>query len=44
MRLGIAGAGMIAKDLLSISPDLKDIEFTAIFGTESDRETMEGLR
>jgi Predicted dehydrogenases and related proteins len=40
MKLGIVGAGMIVKDLLSISSNLKDIEFVAICGTERDREAM----
>ncbi|MDS0526980.1 Gfo/Idh/MocA family oxidoreductase [Clostridium sp. SHJSY1] len=44
MRLGIVGAGMIVKDLLSISTLLKDIEFVAICGTERDKETMNQFR
>lgn len=35
---------MIVKDLLSISSNLNDIEFKAIFGMESDRETMDGFK
>ncbi|EHI99197.1 oxidoreductase domain protein [Clostridium sp. DL-VIII] len=41
MRLGIIGAGMIVRDLLSTSSNLKDIEFVAICGTEKDKEAME---
>jgi predicted dehydrogenase len=44
MRLGIIGAGMIVKDLLSTSSNLKDIEFVAICGTERSREAMDELK
>lgn len=44
MRLGIAGAGMIVSDLLSISSNLNKIEFAAIFGTERNKEVMEQFR
>ncbi|MFX3616515.1 MAG: Gfo/Idh/MocA family protein [Sporolactobacillus sp.] len=40
MRLGIVGAGMIVKDLLSASSYLRDIEFVAICGVEQDRTVM----
>lgn len=40
MRLGIVGAGMIVRDLLSASSYLKGLEFVAICGTERDKEAM----
>lgn len=40
MRLGIVGAGMIVKDLLSASSYLRDVEFVAICGVEQDRTAM----
>ena len=44
MKLGIVGAGMIVKDLLSTSSNLKDIEFKAICGTERNKETLKQLK
>ncbi|GFZ32089.1 NAD(P)-dependent oxidoreductase [Clostridium zeae] len=44
MRLGIVGAGMIVRDLLSTSSNLKDLEFVAICGTERDEEAMEKFK
>jgi Predicted dehydrogenases and related proteins len=40
MKLGIIGAGMIVKDLLSTSLNLKEYEFVAICGTDRDKEAM----
>lgn len=44
MKLGIIGAGMIVKDLLSITPFLKDVELEAICGTQKSEETMIELK
>jgi len=40
MKLGIIGAGMIVKEFLTITPHLKDIELTAIYGRKSAEEKM----
>ncbi|OOM79314.1 putative oxidoreductase YhhX [Clostridium puniceum] len=44
MKLGIVGAGMIVKDLLSISSNLKNIKFVSICGTERNKESMNQLK
>lgn len=44
MKLGIVGAGMIVKDLLSISSLLKDVELEAICGMPQDEITMNELK
>ncbi|GFH43190.1 NAD(P)-dependent oxidoreductase [Lactococcus hodotermopsidis] len=40
MKIAILGAGMIVSDLLPIVKDFDNIDFTAIFGAESDKEKM----
>jgi predicted dehydrogenase len=40
MKIAILGAGMIVADLLPITKDFENIDFTAIFGTENDKEKM----
>ena len=44
MKLGIIGAGMIVKELLSITPLLKDLELEAICGTPRNEENMNQLK
>jgi predicted dehydrogenase len=40
MKLGIIGAGMIVKDFLTITPNLKGLELTAISGRQNSKEIM----
>jgi len=40
MKLGIVGAGMIVKEFLTVTPYLKDLELTAIYGRKSAEEKM----
>lgn len=40
MKLGIIGAGMIVKDFLTITPNLKGLELTGISGRQNDEEIM----
>jgi predicted dehydrogenase len=44
MKLGIIGSGMIVKELLSITPLLKDLELKAICGTQRNEENMNQLK
>ena len=44
MKLGIIGAGMIVKELLSITPLLKELELEAICGTKRNEENMNQLK
>lgn len=44
MKLGIIGAGMIVKELLSITPLLKELELEAICGTKRNEENMNHLK
>ena len=44
MKLGIIGAGMIVKEFLTVTPHLKDLELTAIYGRKSAEEKMNEIR
>ena len=44
MKLGIVGAGMIAKEFLDTTPLLKDIELTAICGTKRSEAKLNELK
>lgn len=44
MRLGIVGAGMIVKDFLTITPSLKNMELSAIFGRKSSEKKINGFK
>lgn len=44
MKLAIIGAGMIVKDFLTIVPKLKDLELTAIYGRESNKDNLNELK
>lgn len=44
MKLGIVGAGMIVKDFLTITPDLPQIELSAILSTERSLEQTKKLQ
>lgn len=44
MKLGIVGAGMIVKEFLSITPYLKELELTALYGRKSSEDKMKGLQ
>lgn len=44
MKLAIIGAGMIVKDFLTIIPKLKDLELTAIYGRESNKDNLNELK
>lgn len=44
MKLGILGSGMIVKEFLTITKYLKDIELTAILGTQRSKENVEKLK
>jgi predicted dehydrogenase len=44
MKLGIIGSGMIVKELLSITPLLKEVELEAICGTLRSKEKVDGLK
>ena len=43
MNIGIVGTGMIAKELLSVLADRKDILCTALCGTERSVKVVEEL-
>lgn len=40
MKLGIAGAGMIVKEFFGITPYLKDLELTALYGRRGSEEKL----
>lgn len=44
MKLGIAGAGMIVKDFLTLTPDLPQIELSAILSTERSLDKTKELQ
>ncbi len=44
MKLGILGAGMIVKEFLTITPYLKELELTALYGRKSSEEKMKELQ
>ncbi len=44
MKLGIIGSGMIVEDFLTVTPYLKDLELTAIYGRKSSQEKIEKLK
>lgn len=44
MKLGIIGAGMIVGDFLTITPHLKDLELTAIYGRRNAEEKLNDLK
>lgn len=44
MKLGILGAGMIAKEFLTIIPYLPDLELTALYGRKSSEEKLKELQ
>ena len=44
MKLAIIGSGMIAKEFLTITPYLKDLELTAIYGRKKSEEKLNNLK
>lgn len=44
MKLGIAGAGMIVQDFLTIADKLKNLELSALFCTRKDEEKKKALK
>lgn len=44
MKLGIIGAGMIVRDFLTITPNLKNFELTAILGRKNNETAINELK
>ncbi|WP_238917403.1 Gfo/Idh/MocA family oxidoreductase [Clostridium sp. YIM B02555] len=44
MKLGIIGAGMIVRDFLTITPNLKNFELTAILGRKNNETSINELK